>query len=562
MRLPFAVTFARREGRAGLRRTGIHFAAIALGVAALVSLHGFRADVEEAVHRESRTLMGADLRLGGRTPLPDTVRALVDSLEGAGARTARVTALLSMVLAPGEERARLLQLRSPEGPYPFYGRPRVRPREAWDAMIRGRGALVEPPALIQLGIEVGDTVRIGTVEVPVLGTVDDLPMEVALQTASGPRILVSPDLLERTGLVTFGSMVWYWTYLALPDPADAEEIQARYRDLFRALDVDDDSAAERAGDLTEGLGDLSRFLALVGVVALILGGIGVGSAVHAYVSGKVETVAVLRCIGATQGRVFGAYLLQAGALSLLGAGVGGAAGVGVQRLLPGFLAPVLPVTVVPTLRAGAVAAGVAVGVWTGVVFALLPLLGVRGIPPLRALRHGFDGEEAGPSGGDRALRAAVLVLLGATVVALCLWQAPSTGIGFAFAGGLAGATALLAASAWALGRSTRALLPRGASYPVRQGISNLFRPRNQTLAVTLTIGGGAFLLAGILGVQDSLRARFSVEDAAGRPNLLLFDVQPDQRAGVVETLEDGGASVFEAAPIVPSRIAAIGGRAV
>lgn len=564
MKLPFFLRFAWREGRSGGRSLGLHFAAIAIGVGTLVALHGFRSDVERAVQRESRALLGADLRLGGRQPLPEEVRAVVDSLEAAGAERARTTALLSMVLAPGPDRARLLQLRAVEGSFPFYGELEVRPSGAWEAMEEGRGVLVEEPALIQLGIEVGERVRVGTVELPVVGTVAGLPPEVALQTAAGPRVLVAPGVLDRSGLVTTGSRVWYWTYLALSEEGDAERLQRRYRELFRSTDVDDDSAAERARSLTRGVSALSRFLALVGVVALVLGGIGVASAVHAYVAGKVDGVAVLRCLGATQDRVFGAYLAQAGALSFLGAGAGGLLGAGVQWLLPTLLEPVLPVPVEPRLHLPALAAGVGIGVWAGVAFALLPLLAVRDVPPLRAFRHGFEEEgEGGPAGpGAFGARAAVLGLLGATVLGLCLWQAPTRRVGLGFAGGLTGALLLLAATAWVLARTARALLPPRGAYPLRLGISNLFRPRNQTLAVTLTIGAGAFLLAAIVGVQGSLSDRFGIGTEGEGPDLLLFDVLPDQEEGVLRILEEGGASFVDGAPVVPARLSVVSGRSV
>lgn len=555
----FALRLARREGRAGLRRIGVFMASITLGVAALVAIHGFRDDVARSLGEQARVLMGADLRLRGNRPLPDSLRVLVDSLVAGGAREATVTGAVSMVLAPRSDRVRLLQVRAAAGGWPFYGDVSTDPAGSWGGSPSG-GALADPAVLTQLGVEVGDTLVVGGLRVRIAGVVEDLPTDLGFQTAVGPRVWLRGQDLRDAGLLGVGSLARYETYLQLPSQADADALEARYRDVFRATGFRSTTAREQARDLTGALDHLSRYLGLVGLGALLLGGIGVASAIHVYVTERLSTVAVLRCLGARQGTVFRAYLLQAGALGLTGAAAGTAVGVGVQHVLPMIFADLLPVDVRPRTGLVTPLAGLAVGFWVSVLFALGPLLRVRDVPPLRALRH--DLEEDTTRRWADPWRLGTYALLAASVLGLSVLEAPAASDGLAFAAALAGATLLLWLTATALMGATRRLFPASARYPIRQGVSNLFRPRNQTVAVTLALGFGAFVVGAVLQVQASLGAHLTLQEVAGRPNLLLFDVQPDQTAGVLEMLPPSARDSARVTPLVPARVAAIGGRTV
>ena len=556
MRLPFAARLAWREGRSSVRRVGVYMGSITLGVTALVAIHSFRGDVARAVDRESRSILGADLRLGRTTPLSDTVRAIADSLVAEGARAAEVTTLVSMVLAERSGSTRLLQVRGVEGPYPFYGTVQSDPPGGWEALADGQGALVDAAVLPQLDARVGDTLSIGSVRIPIRATVSGLPTDLGFQAAVGPRVFVSREVLEATGLLTFGSLARYRLFLELPEGTDAEELEGRYTDVFDAGLVSVVSAREQADALTEGVGVLTRFLGLIGLAALLLGGIGVASAIHVYVKEKLTTVAVLRCLGAGQRSVFAAYLLQAAALGLVGALLGVGVGLVVQRLLPGAIDTVLPVPVTPAFDGSVAITGLGLGVWVAVMFALLPLLDVRDVPPLRALRQSVEPH---PSRGRRVRALAVGVLL-LSVVLMSVWQSPTPGIGLAFAGGLGVTLLVLWGLAAVLVRGTRALRLQRAGYPVRQGLSNLFRPRNQTVALTLGLGFGVFVIATVLGIQHNLRRELSFDVGASQPNLLFFDIQRDQADDVLRRVSDASAGDVELTPIVPSRIAAINGR--
>lgn len=558
MNLGFAFRHAGREGRSGLRRIGVYAVSIALGVAALVAVHSFRADVEGAVRAESRTLLGADLRLERGEPFSDSTRALADSLRAGGAEVSEVTALMSMVYAPSSDRSRLVQLHGVEGRWPMYGDVRTDPPGLWPPADGGR-AVADPALLVQLGVQPGDTLQVGDRSVVLAGTVEGLPADLGFQTAVGPRVFVPAATLEATGLVTYGSLVRHRLFFRFADPGDAGRVEERYDDELRDRRVDADTAGETARTLTRRLETLSRFLSLVGLVALLLGGVGVGSAVHVYVKERLDGMAVLRCLGATEREVFLAYLLQAGALGLLGAGAGAVLGLGVQAALPGLLGDLLPVDVAPSFRPGPVAAGVTAGVWIAAVFALVPLLEIREVAPLRALRRDVDPD--GRSGRD-PLRIAAYGALAGSLLLVGVWQAPTVRIGLWFTVALAGALAALYALARALVAAVRRLLPEGVAYPLRYGAANLFRPRNQTATIVVALGFAAFLVVGIGQVRESLLRGFSLELGEGRPNVLLFDVQPDQEEGVREILAGGGAEAVRVTPVVPAHLASVEGRTV
>ena len=551
----FALRLAVRESRHSMRRIGVYMASITLGVGALVSIHSFRNDFARSVQEEADVLMGANVRLSADAPTENGVTAVLDSLRGAGVEVARVTTASSMILAPATQAVRLLQVRGIDPGYPFYGAVTTEPAGAWGQHLARDQALVDPAVLTQLGVGVGDTLVIGTRKVRIAGTVDDLPTNVAFQTAIGPRIHMSHETLASAGLIGFGSLARYEIFLRVPVEDERRTIGDRYAEVFREADVTYRTAEDQARSLANGVRFLGRFLALVGLSALLLGGVGVASSINVYIREKRASIAVLRCLGVEQGTAFLAYLIQATLLGLLGAAAGVALGIGLQEVMPVLLSGVLPVDVTTRLSLTSAGAGLVIGVWVAVVFALIPLLDVRDIPPLAALRQDFDP----PLRRIDPWRVAAWFLLGASVLGLCAYEAPDAEVGLWFAAALAAVGAVIAAVGWGLMTATRRYVPVRATYTVRQGVSNLFRPQNQTMSVTLALGFGAFIIGTIVQVEGALREDLTVSGGSGQPNLLLFDIQTDQVNGIREVLPSEIRDIAQASPIVTSRIAAING---
>ncbi len=548
---------ARREGRASRRRLALYLGSITIGVAALVAINSFRRNVSAAISDQARNLLGADLELSSRQPFDSTIRNLLDSLEVSGVPVSYVTSFASMVLAERSGVSRLTEVRAVTQGYPYYGEIETDPPDYWDRLALSRQALVDPALLIQLDAAVGDTLRIGEARFPVAGQVIRTPGEVALRTAIGPRVFIPAAYLAETQLLQFGSLARYLAYLKM-DEVEVRRLLNRYQQLFRQHRVGYDTVREREDELTEGLDTLARFLGLVGLVALLLGGMGVASAVNVFTREKLPTAAVLRCLGATQKEVFAIYLLQAGTLALLGSAAGVALGILVQSRIPDLLGDFLPVRVSAWVDWESAAAGLAIGVWVALVFALLPLLEIRKVPPLAALRREYEATQR----ANDPLRYTAYAALVGSVTFLSVWQAPWRAVGLAFATGIVVTAVVLAGVARTLITATRRFFPRRASYVLRQGIANLFRPHNQTATVSLAVGFGVFLLATVYVVQRNLLDQLRFDTRQDRPNLVIFDIQEHQLESVRQMLHQRGFPVSQMVPIVPARIGAINGRSV
>ena len=537
------------------RRLALYVSAMALGVAALVAIRSFGINLERAVEDQAKEVFGSDLEVRRSAAFPDSTAALLDSLQAeTGAAVVREVSFPSMARFPqsagGEGRARLSQVRALDGPYPLYGRVQTTPAEAASALGRGGGALVDATLLLQMGAEVGDSVQVGGATYPIVGRVDGVPGQAEIASLVGPRVYL-PLAEVDSSLLGFGSRARYTAAFRFDNPEAATPAVASRLDTY---DVRYETAGEEEQEITEASGYLTRFLSLVGFVALLLGGIGVASSVSVYVAEKAETVATLRCLGVSSGRVLAVYAVQALALGLVGAVLGAALGVGVQRLLPLVLQGFLPVDVQNAVVPRALLEGLGVGLVAALLFALLPLVRVRRVPPLRALRS-----DARASGAD-PLRWLLVALLVAAVAGFAYLQTQSVVGAAAFVGGTAAVFALLALAAVAVRGAVRRLVRPGLPFAWRQGLANLYTPGNQTLVLLLTMGLGVFLVLALALVQRSILEQVAIPTGDDRsPDVILFDVQPSQRDSLRALVEGQGLPVLQEIPLVSMRIAAVDG---
>ena len=548
---------AGRELRAAPRRLMLLTGTVAVGVAALVAINSFTANLGDSVRQQARALLGADLALVSRQPFSLRVEALLDTL-GRQSRMSRITSFAGMAYVPRTAGTRLVQVAAVEGRFPFYGDILTQPREAWNRLEAGRHIIVDPSLLTALNARIGDTIALGEGRFVITGSVQSAPSDAGVRFALGPRVYIPARYLAETGLLRLGSRVEYEAFLQLPANLSAQALAERYRAPLRPERVRIRTVADDQRNLNDVLTRLTGYLGLVALIALLLGGIGVASATVVFIRQRSETVAVLRCLGATAGAVLAIYLIEAGAMALVGSAAGAVAGVALQRLLPGVLAGMIPVDVAPTISWTAVGLGIGMGVWVAVVFALLPLLAVRRISPLAALRRPYDTERPRR---DRwwIIGAAALA---ASTVALSARQVGSWRQGSVFAGGVAVALLILWAASWLLTRAMRRWLPASWPYVWRQGLANLHRPANQTVTLVLAIGFGAFLLGTLYLVQHNLLRQLRLTGGPARPNLVLFDIQPDQLAPIQRELHDAGLVMSPATPIVPMRMRSVKGRPV
>jgi putative ABC transport system permease protein len=554
----FVASMAAREIRASARRLLLLTGSVTIGVAALVAVGSFADNLRDSVRSQAQALLGADLSLSARRPLTPRTEALLDTLLREGASVARVTSFSGMAYVPRTAGTRLVQVAAVDGGYPFYGAIRTAPASAWSGLGGGHRIVADPALLTALAARVGDTLALGDGRFEITGTIVSAPGNTGLRAAFGPRVFIAARNLPGTRLLGVASRAEYEVFLKLPSSLTPERLAERYRPALRVERVRVRTVAEDQEGLDDALSRLTGYLGLVGLIALLLGGVGVASAVVVFVRQRLDTVAVLRCLGATSGQVLAVYLAEAAIMGLGGGVLGAALGTALQQLLPGLLSGFLPVDVRVSLSWSAILLGIGEGLWVALVFALLPLLAVRRVPPLAALRRDV---EPLPLGRDR-WRPVAAVALGASLVALARLQVGTWRQAGFFALGAGVAVLLLWLGARLLVRVARRRLPGGWSYPWRQGLANLHRPANQTATVVLAIGFAGFLLATLLVAQATLLRRLRLTGGPARPNLALFDIQQDQLRTAERELRDAGLPSSGAVPIVPMRIQSIKGRTV
>lgn len=553
----FVLRMAWRETRGARRRLGLLTAAVAAGVAALVAVNSFAANLRDSVSAQAQALLGADLSLGSRRPFNDRVNALLDTLERGGS-AARVTSFNAMAFVPRSEGVRFVQVMAIEPGWPFYGTIGTEPRGEWPELHEGGRVLLDPTLLTALNARVGDTLALGDARLLIHGTVTSVPGNVAAAAAFSPRVYISAGDLGATNLIRFGSRVDYEVFVKLADPTRAGALAETYRPTLRPERVWIQSVEDNRDDLRDALTRMGNYLGLVALIALLLGGLGVASAVHVFIRQKLDTIAVLRCLGATAGEIFVVYLVQALAMGGLGSAIGALLGLAVQQVLPSMLQDLLPVDVQVSPSAGAILLGMGLGLWVAVIFALMPLLRIRRVSPLVTLRRDYERTDEGRDW----VRIGAALVLGLSVVGLAILQVRDLRDGLFFAGGIGAALLLLWLASLGLIRGVRRFFPSRWPYLWRQGLANLYRPANQTVTVVLSLGFGATLLATLFLVQHNLLRDLRFDGPGGRPNLVFFDIQADQQQGVVEVIRASGLEPSAPVPIIPMRIRSVKGKPV
>lgn len=553
--LGWAWRMAWRDSRRSRRRLFLFVASMMLGVAALVAVTSFGDNLLDAVDRQAKELIGADIRLESRGPFGPESDALLDSL---GGEQARVVSFASMAYFSASGQTRLARVRALEGDFPFYGEMETIPSGAAAQLKKGLYALVDEALLLQFGAHVGDEMRVGDQRYTIAGSLVQVPGESAASALIGPRVFIPLEGLDEA-LLGRGSRVEYEAYIKLDDPSvDPEEIREAIRPHLEQYDLRIDTVQEVRREWGNAMEDLYAFLNLVAFVALLLGGLGVASSIHVYVRRKVDTVATLRCVGATTRQAFTVFLLQAAAMGLGGALLGALAGIAIQYALPAVISDFVPVDVTIRTSWAAVLEGLLVGLGVSLTFALLPLIRIRRISPLRALRVSVEEDF------DRRdwLASAIWVVIVLALSAFAYRQTGRVDVAAGFTAGIAVVFGLLYGVARGLMRAVRRFFPTRWPYVWRQGLANLYRPNNQTAILLLALGLGTFLILTLFLVQRTLLGKLEGFNRAGEANVVLFDIQTDQVHGIQSIVDSLGLSEADPVPIVTMRLAEVKGRRV
>ena len=550
---PWVWRMAQRDTRRERRRLAVFAGSIVIGVGALVTIHALRASLENGVALQARELLGSDLQVGARAPLDR--QALAAVLGDAVIEVAYETSFSSMLRFPSTDSARLVQVRAGAGAYPFYGTVEAEPSGAWASLASEAPVILLEGALLeQYGVAVGDTVQLGQAEVAIGGRVTKPAPRIGRFAGFAPGAYINEATLEASELLARTSLARHYAHLRLAAGVDPEALSQRLRKAFPEAGFRFETPESRQEQLSEVLDRFEQFLSLIALFSLVLGAIGVASAMQAQVRRRQHSIAILRCLGTPPQAAFAIYLVQASVLGLIGSLLGAVLAVAIHMGIVAFFQGALPVALSLVPEWGVVLRTTAVGWVACVGFALLPLQQIRDIAPLAVLRGLSDGNES----KGRFRRAAPIVgFLLSLLTLLAVLSSASWGRGLLLAVGFVVVFLTLALLARGLMRVARWIARGPVSYLTRQGISNLFRPNNQTLLFAVSLGLGIFLLTLTLLLRALLLDQIAVAEAGEGPNIFLVDVQPDQVAGVARLLEQQSLPVLESAPMVTMRIAAI-----
>lgn len=544
---------AWRDTRSQRVRLALYAISIAIGVCSLTAIYSLRVTVQDAINLHGKSLLGADIRISSRRPVPDDVTGPLSKHILAKSRE---TSFSSMIGPPSGERAKLVQVRAIDGGYPFGNAVECVPPGSWERLRDTRGIIVEPSLLEELDIRVGQLLKVGTLELPVIGVVSNGVPRSNRFSGFASEVFVRLADLPDSGLAGEQSLAYHHLAIDWQASSEAERLSlsTRARDVMKDKGVQVQTPEDRKETIGEGLDRSKEFLGITALAALLLGGIGVAGAVHTHVQKRLPTVAVLLCLGCPSHFAFAIYLVQAALMGLLGAILGTLAGSLTHALVVHLAAGSLPMAVKLTpsmetlLQTGAAGFIICCG------FALIPLLGIKNVSPAATLF-----ERPSRNKRDSAGRIAVCILLTALIWSVARINGASALRATAITGFLGFTFTCLAGTAAGLMRVTRHLLRPSWSYLTRQGISNLFRPHNQTLLVLLSLGLGVFLLLSTWFIRTQVLNQLRIDTSVLVPNVYLIDVQPDQIERIKSILNKLGLPMLEDAPMVTMRIETVKG---
>jgi putative ABC transport system permease protein len=556
---PFVLRMAWREMRASWLRLIFFFLCVGLGVASIVVLRSVVQEVRATLTRETRALIAADVIVQSGRPLTGDAGDRVAVLLASPAVAAVTDVVETQTMATAAEGTgnggvRLVELRGVEAAYPFYGAIELEGGLAYShALLEHHGAIVQPELLITLGVAAGDSIRLAGQTFRITGVIarDRIQRN---GIAFGPRVYVDLADLRQTSLLGFGSRASYQRLLRVPDAARVGDLTAELRSAVKGESYTSVRSWQTLEDrIGENLSTAENYLSLVGFAVVVLGGLGVWSVTRVIVQQKIRSVAVLKCLGASGGSALAISTLQVLALAAAGSVLGVGLAAAALAAIPAATLEALGVTRVVVTPSAAVQ-GAAVGLLVSLLFAIVPLLEVRGVKPLLLLRAQTSGAARRRDWRTWSVGAAAL----ATLALVAMWQAGSMRAGAYVAIALAIVAAALGAASALIVKLTRPLA-RSPRVAIRHATISLARPGNQTRVIVMSVGLGCFFIVGVRAVQTTLLRELSVQVGQSSPDFVLIDIQRDQIDRVREAVAPYLRAPARIVPLVRGRVVAVSG---
>jgi putative ABC transport system permease protein len=539
-----AFKIAWREARSSSFKFLFVILAVAVGVGSLTGVRGFSRAFHEMLLSQARTLMAADLSLRVfELPNPQQT-AVMDSLSKDGVQRTWITETLTMASGSQANVPMLVSIKAVDpSVYPFYGEIRISPPAALRSALTSNTVAVSDDVLLRLRLKIGDTIQLGGQPFRIIGQVTYEPDRMLGSLNVGPRVMMTRAGLDRTGLMMPGSRAAErFLFRLQPNSPSIAVVRDRLKKAFPEALIAD--FRETHPIITQGLSRATTFLSLVSLITLIVGAIGVATAMQAHIQQRMDSIAIMKCLGARSVHLMRIYLIQTVALGLAGGLLGAAFGIAIQRIFPGFLARYFQLE--PSARWDLITAaqGIGIAVLATLLFTLPPLLGIRRIRPSLILRR----EMAETKGDWRArlaaarpsIAAGVVIVIGIAGIAMSFATGSPQDIwktGAYFAGALVVSLAVLSGIAWLMLRGLKILSRRHLPTSVRHGIANLYRPGNHAQTVLVALGIGVMFTLTVYLVERGVITQMNRTAPPGMPNVFLIDISPKDREAILSLLK-------------------------
>jgi putative ABC transport system permease protein len=536
---------AWRDAKASRVRLFLFMASIILGIAAVVSIQLFSTNLKDNIQRQSKALMGADYIIDSRQVPSERAQAIIDSLQP----DASEVNFVSMIAFPKNGGAKLVKVRGIKGDFPFYGTIDTEPSAATTNYQDVGGALVDATLLLQFNVQPGDSIKVGELTLPIAGALKAIPGSTAISTSVAPPIVIPYRFIEDTELLQFGSRKEYQFFYKASDTLNLDRFEEKIGPMLDAENADLDTHTGTSRRLGRRYDNVGKFLNLAAFIALLLGCIGIASSVHIYIKEKLRAIAVLKCMGASRLQSFLIFLIQIAGIGIVGGLVGSLIGVALQEFFPYILKDFLPFAVEITISAQPILIGVFLGLFMSVLFALLPLLRTWYVSPLEVLRVDEQASQE-PKKVRFLVFGAILVFL--FLFSFWLLKDATYAFGFVFATLIT--FSILAGIAMLCINGIRKFFPKRWGFTARQSLLNLFRPNNQTVVLVVAIGLGTFLISTLYFTKDILLSKTEVGQTAENANIIILDVQSEQRDAVAQNIEANSLPILDNIPLVTMRM--------
>jgi len=527
--------FAFRELRSGLAGFKIFIACLALGVAAIAGASSLNEAIQKGLEEDAQLLLGGDIqaRLSYRE-VNDEERAALNAAGEISEQISMRSMARSVDPATDETLERtLIELKAVDDLYPLYGAMELRPDTSLATIISNSdgywGAAVDPVLKTRLRIDVGDIIRIGEAELQVRAFIDREPDRVISFATAGPRVMVAKEAMPETELIQLGSMISYVYNVRVTGDVPAETLREKLKEDFPDTGWRLRGLRQAARSLEIFLDNVTLFLTLVGLTALLTGGIGVANAARAYLDGRMNTIATLKCLGAPGGMIFTIYAIQLTVLSVAGIALGLLIGVVVPFIAAQSIGGMLPVEARFGVYGWPLVKAAVFGVLSAAVFALWPLAKAREIPAVALFRQFLSDIRKWP----RKRYLTGLFVLGGALGLFTILTADRPLFAFFFVAGAALSMVLFQfAAIGVMNFAARISNKRGgvtSGRPtLRLALANLYRPGNPTTSVVLSLGLGLSVLVCIALLEANLNAQINGELPDEAPSMFFIDIQPEQ----------------------------------